>query len=83
MTLQASLREFNHQVAHYVTQAEHGAAVIITRRGQPVAELMPYLPKQQGISSAQRKIMEHSLQLLNNANPSKKFTFKRDELYDR
>lgn len=38
---QISLREANQHLAHYIAIVEKGDEVIITRRGEPVARLLP------------------------------------------
>ena len=83
MTLHASLRDFNHQVAKYVNQVEQGSHVIITRYGKPVAELLPYRSQKQAREAVKKKAFEQSLQLLDKAKPVKSFKFNRDEIYGR
>jgi prevent-host-death family protein len=41
MKRQVSLREANQHFSRYVAVAERGEEVIITRRGKPVARLLP------------------------------------------
>jgi len=53
MTKHVTLRDANQNFARYVREAEQGADIVITRRGQPVARLSPVrtagklTPKQQ------------------------------------
>jgi prevent-host-death family protein len=42
MTRTVSAREANQRFSDILSRAAQGEAVVITRRGQPVAQLMPY-----------------------------------------
>jgi prevent-host-death family protein len=41
MEKQVALRDANQHFAHYVRAVERGEAFVITRRGRPVARLVP------------------------------------------
>ncbi|MEW6487488.1 MAG: type II toxin-antitoxin system prevent-host-death family antitoxin [Thermodesulfobacteriota bacterium] len=41
MELRVTLREANQHLSRYVTAVERGDIVVITRRGRPIARLVP------------------------------------------
>lgn len=43
MELRVTLREANQHLSRYVTAVEQGDIVVITRRGRPIARLVPEL----------------------------------------
>ncbi len=57
------IREANQQLSRYIAAVERGEEVIITRRGRPVARLMPVSKKRQLTSEqkAARKRMRAAM----------------------
>ena len=51
---QVALREANQRFAHYVRAVEQGEAFVITRRGKPVARLVPIEPGRRVLTPEQQ-----------------------------
>ena len=47
-----SARQANHEFSYLLWRAEHGEKILITKRGKPVAFLLPYCPP---LMTAERK----------------------------
>ncbi|MEM1178236.1 MAG: type II toxin-antitoxin system prevent-host-death family antitoxin [Acidobacteriota bacterium] len=45
MRHQISLREANQHLSRYIKRVEQGEDLVITRRGKPVARIVPVVPK--------------------------------------
>lgn len=52
-----SIRDANQHLSRYLERVEQGAEVIITRRGKPIARLLPIEPESR-LSEAQRAARE-------------------------
>ena len=82
MSKTVTLRDANQNFAKYVREAESGQELVITRRGVPVAKLVPasgkrvLTPEQQAALERTRKRMEKGWDLGD-------WKISRDELYDR
>ncbi|GIK99850.1 MAG: hypothetical protein BroJett029_40590 [Alphaproteobacteria bacterium] len=82
MAKTVTLRDANQNFAKYVREAESGQELVITRRGVPVAKLVPasgkrvLTPEQQAALERTRKRMEKGWDL-------GEWKISRDELYDR
>jgi prevent-host-death family protein len=77
-----SLREANQHLAQYVQVVEQGEEIIITRRGKPIAKMIPITDKplltpQQEVT---RKII---MDLMKKGISLKGETFQRDHLHER
>lgn len=79
---QVSLREANQHLSHYIDEVEQGHEIIITRRGQPVARLLP-IAKKRELTAAQQKTWKRLLTQLSKGYPLGKGKFNRDELHER
>ena len=82
MERKLTLRDANQRFAQYVKAMEQGEAFVITRRGKPVARLVPIetdkrvlTPEQQAARGRARECMQKGWDLGG-------FTFNRDELYE-
>lgn len=76
MTRIVSARDANQKFSDILGQAAEGETVIITRRGAPVAKLVPYAPTLDG--GAWDRLMT----MLEKGLPLGGGTFTRDDLYD-
>jgi prevent-host-death family protein len=81
MTHSVSAREANQRFSEILGRAAQGEAVVITRRGEPVAQLMPYnaatiSAEQDAAWDRLTALLEHGLRLGGDA-------FDRDALYER
>jgi prevent-host-death family protein len=78
MARSISAREANQHFSDILGRAAQGEAIVITRRGEPVAQLAPYSgpPKQS-------QAWDRLLATLETGLPLGGDTFDRDELYDR
>ena len=82
MQHQISLREANQHLSRYIKTVEGGEELVITRRGKPVARLVPVTaerrlsPEQQAALERTRQRMKRGADLGGKMPP-------RDELYER
>jgi len=76
-----SARDANQGFSELLSRAANGERVVITRRGQPVAELIPYgsAPDRTESDAAWSRL----LQVLNQGEHLGGEPFDRDSLYDR
>jgi prevent-host-death family protein len=77
-----SLREINHHLAQYIHSVEKGNEVIITRRGQPIAMMIP-LKGAMHLSQEQQKSGENLFSIMKKGLSLKGEVFKRDSLHER
>jgi prevent-host-death family protein len=82
MARQISLRDANQHFARLVREVESGAEIEITRRGEPVARLVPVSGKRRKLTPEQRAALDRLLALGKQARPLKRWKFNRDEIYD-
>ena len=80
-----SAREANQQFSRILAEAEGGEEVVITRRGEPVATLVPYrapemTPEKKAAIERAIAMMEKGLPIADDA-PRPPFT--RDEMHER
>jgi prevent-host-death family protein len=78
MTRSVSAREANQRFSDILGRAAQGEATVITRRGEPVAQLMPYTEARRSSQAWKRLLgtLETGLSLGGEG-------FDRDALYDR
>lgn len=76
-----SLREANQNFARYVAAAEAGERIVLTRRGKPVAQLVPAADA--ALQGRKRAAYRRLLERLERGLDLGGVTFTRDELYDR
>ena len=75
-----SAREANQRFSRILQEAEGGEAVVITRRGKPVAVLGPYPAEQ---SEERERAIEHIVALMRKGIPLGGRRFTRDEMHER
>ena len=78
MTRSISAREANQRFSDILGRAAQGEATVITRRGQPVAQLVPYAEERKPSQAWSRL-----LRTLEAGLPLGGRSFDRDPLYDR
>ncbi|MFZ5594977.1 MAG: type II toxin-antitoxin system Phd/YefM family antitoxin [Pseudomonadota bacterium] len=78
MKQQISLREANQHLSEYIEAVSRGDEVIITRRGKPVAKLVP-IEEERHVAPEQQAAWER---LKASARPLNVGRFVRDECYD-
>ncbi len=82
MAHQASLREINQQLARYIKSVEQGDEVIITRRGKPIARLVP-IAAERRLSPEQSAALARSLERMRRGYCLGGQMPARDELHER
>lgn len=76
-----SAREANQHFSRILGQVENGEAVVITRRGKPVAEIRPF---QGSLLTPERKAAAEELfAMLEKGLPLGGRKFTRDEMHER
>ena len=83
MKQQVSLREVNQYLSRYIKVVEQGDEVVITRRGKPVARLMPVASKRHQLTAEQKAAWERTVARMHKGWDIGAGKFKRDDLYDR
>jgi prevent-host-death family protein len=76
-----SAREANQQFSDILSRAAQGEPVVITRRGQPIAQLMPY--NAATVSPGQETAWDRLTSLLETGFHLGGERFERDDLYGR
>lgn len=82
MQLRASLREMNQQLSRFVDAVEQGGEVVITRRGRPIARLVP-IEQERQLSAEQRAALERSLARMRTGYSLGGQMPSKDELHER
>jgi prevent-host-death family protein len=80
---EVALREANQQFAKYVRAVEAGESFVITRRGKPVARLVPIEPGERVLTPEQQAARQRALERLRRGIDMGRARFDRDELYER
>jgi prevent-host-death family protein len=83
MEKQVALREANQRFAQYVRAVERGEAFVITRRGRPVARLVPVETGQRVLTPEQQAARARALERMRQGWDLGGLKFNRDELYER
>ena len=76
-----SARDANQSFSKLLAQVEAGEQVIITRRGQAVARMVPVRRPLQG--AAREEAIKRAIELMEKGVDLGGLRIKRDELYDR
>jgi prevent-host-death family protein len=76
-----SAREANQQFARIPGQAANGEEIVITRRGKPVAVLVPY--RQPPLTPEQKAAIEEVVQMMRRGWVHDGRRFTRDEMHER
>jgi prevent-host-death family protein len=79
---QVSLREANQHLSRYIEAVERGDEVIITRRGRPVAKLVPIAEKRR-LTAEQQAAWERTLARMEQGFSLSGEKFERDSCYER
>jgi prevent-host-death family protein len=76
-----SARDANQKFSKPLAEAEKGREIVITRRGVPVARLVPVAPK---LTLKEReRAIKRMIAMMEKGFDLGGLRFKRDELYDR
>ncbi len=79
---QVSLREANQNFSRLIAEVEAGEQVVLTRRGRPVARIVPEARRRQ-LTPEQQAAYERMMALMNRGHRSGGQGVNRDEIYDR
>jgi prevent-host-death family protein len=79
MARKVSAREANQHFSDILGRAAQGEEIVITRRGEPVAQLVRY----SAVSAPQTQAWDRLMTMLEAGFPLDGQPFDRDELYDR
>lgn len=77
-----NLREINQYLSRYISSVEAGHFVIITKRGRPVAKLVP-VERERRLSKAQKEARKRTLARMKKGCSLGGERFERYTLYDR
>jgi prevent-host-death family protein len=79
-----SAREANQQFSRILRDVEAGAEILVTRRGQPVARIVPASPpsRERRLTPEQEAAHARSMERLRKGWDLGGGKFNRDELYD-
>lgn len=84
MEQRVSLREANQHLSRYVQMAERGGEVVITRRGKPVARLVPLAaPGHKQLTKEQLEALERTRRRMHKGYDLGGVLPDRDELHAR
>ena len=83
MQRSVSAREANQQFSRILRDVEAGAEIVVTRRGRPVARIVPAQPSgERQLTPEQEAALERTRQRLEKGWDLGGGKFNRDELYD-
>lgn len=83
MERSVSAREANQQFSRILRDVEAGVEFLVTRRGQPVARIVPaHPPRERELTSEQEAALERTRRRLEKGWDLNVGKFNRDELYD-
>jgi prevent-host-death family protein len=77
-----TLRDANQNFAKYVREAESGQELVITRRGVPVAKLIPVSGKRV-LTAEQQAALARTRKRMKKGWALGEWKISRDEIYDR
>ena len=80
---QVSLRDANQNFAKLIAEVEAGEQVVLTRRGRPVARIVPEAPRKRGLTPDQQAAHERLMALFRRGYHLGGLKVNRDEIYDR
>ena len=85
MDKEVALREANQQFARYVRAVEAGQSFVITRRGKPVARLVPVDPGERVLTPEQQAARARALERMRRGIDlgECREPFDRDSLHER
>ena len=79
---QVSLREANQNFSACIAEVEAGEHLVLTRRGEPVAEIRPYTGERR-VDPEREAARQRLLALLKEGIPMDGKPLTRDEIYER
>ncbi len=82
MGIQVGLREMNQQFTDYVQMVEQGEEIVITRRGTPIARLIP-IGKASSLTANQKAALARTRARMKKGFDYKEGKLNREDLYDR
>lgn len=83
MTRTVSLRDANQHFARLMREVtDTGEEVVITRRGTPVAKLVPVRPPKRELTPEQKAALDFLFSIKVDPEKAENWKFNRDELYD-
>lgn len=82
MAQQISMREANQHLSRYVQWVEEGHEVVLTRRGKPVARLVP-VEQEKSLTEEQAAALERTRKRMNSGYDLGGVFPDRDELHAR
>ena len=82
MPQHVSLRDANQHLSRYIEAVQTGEEIIITRRGQPVARLLP-IPTEKELSDEQIAARERSRKRMQRGFQLGGEGVRRESLYER
>jgi prevent-host-death family protein len=82
MDKEVALHEANQQFARYVREVEAGESFVITRRGKPVARLVPVEPGRRVLTHEQQAARARALERMRQGWDLSGYKFNRDEFYE-
>jgi prevent-host-death family protein len=83
MDKDVALRDANQQFAKFARAVEAGESFVITRRGKPVARLVPIEPGKRTLTPEQQAARQRALERMLKGWDLGGYKFNRDELYER
>jgi prevent-host-death family protein len=78
-----SIREANQHLCRYLERVEQGAEIIITRRGKPIARVLPIYEAKSLLTDAQRAARKRLRQRMNRGYALGGIRSGRDSLHGR
>ncbi len=75
-----SAREANQSFSRILREAEEGTSIAITRRGRPVALIVPY---GKAVSPERGRAIERAVELMREGLPIGARGFTRDQMHER
>jgi prevent-host-death family protein len=83
MARQVSLRDANQGFARLIREVERGEEIVVTRRGQPVARIVPAAPVKRKLTPEQEAAWQRILDAAKDGYTVGDWKFNRDELHER
>ena len=77
-----SIRDANQNLSRYLERVEQGAEIVITRRGKPIARVLP-IENQSDLSDAQRAARERLRERMDRGYALGGVRVDRETLHDR
>ncbi|MEA3640567.1 MAG: type II toxin-antitoxin system prevent-host-death family antitoxin [Lamprobacter sp.] len=77
-----SIREANQHLSRYLDRVEEGTEIIITRRGKPIARMMP-IEAQRHLSDGQRAARERLRERMHHGYALGGLRVERETLHER